>query len=215
VQGPQYLERVTSSAGGEILTYIAHAEGEGMWLLDREDLVIDATRYMNRYAYDPAGRIAQQRVDYQNTAACNHLITMTADYTYQNDLLQSVTVRGGYDGFPAEGAPRTDWQAAIAYAYDTKGRVASEELNVTSQAKMYTVKPDGALREEINRVYTGMRVKRPLENVQRIGDVCATAGSSLISNAIDLRPFYAVSPNLAIALPPGVTKAVVTFTYPP
>ena len=215
VQGPQYLERVTSSAGGEILTYIAHGEGEGMWLLDREDLVIDATRYMNRYAYDPAGRIAQQRVDYQNTNACNHLITMTADYAYQNDLLQSVTVRGGYDGFPAEGAPRSDWQAAIAYAYDTKGRVASEELNVTSQAKMYTVKPDGALREEINRVYTGMRVKRPLENVQRIGDVCATAGSSLISNAIDLRPFYAVSPNLAIALPPGVTKAVVTFTYPP
>lgn len=215
VQGPQYLERVTSNVGGEILTYVAHGEGEGMWLLDREDLVIDATRYVNRYAYDPAGRIAQQRVDYQNTAACNHLITMTADYAYQNDLLQSVTVRGGYDGFPAEGAPRSDWQAAIAYAYDTKGRVASEELNVTSQSKMYTAKPDGELRDEINRVYTGMRVKRPLENVQRIGDVCATAGSTLISNAIDLRPFYAVSPNLAIALPPGVTKAVVTFTYPP
>ncbi|HEX8407313.1 MAG TPA: hypothetical protein VF883_00490, partial [Thermoanaerobaculia bacterium] len=207
VQGPQYVERVTSNVGGEILTYVAHGEGEGMWLLDREDLVIDATRYTNRYAYDPAGRIAQQRVDYQNTAACNHLITMTADYAYQNDLLQSVTVRGGYDGFPAEGAPRADWQAAIAYAYDTKGRVASEELNVTSQAKMYTAKPDGELRDEINRVYTGMRVKRPLENVQRIGDVCATAGSTLISNAIDLRPFYAVSPNLAIALPPGVTKA--------
>lgn len=215
VQGRQYLERVTSNVGGEILTYVAHGEGQGMWLLDREDLVIDATRYMNRYAYDPAGRIAQQRVDYQNTAACNHLITMTADYAYQNDLLQSVTVRGGYDGFPAEGAPRADWQAAIAYAYDTKGRVASEELNVTSQAKTYTARPDGELRDEINRIYTGMRVKRPLENVQRIGDVCATAGSTLISNAIDLRPFYAVSPNLAIALPPGVTKAVVTFTYPP
>lgn len=215
VQGPQYLERVTSDVGGEILTYVAHGGAGGMWLLDREDLVIDATRYMNRYAYDPAGRISQQRVDYQNTAACNHLITMTADYSYQGDLLQSVTVRGGYDGFPAEGAPRSDWQAAIGYTYDTRGRVASEELNVASHAKTYTAKPDGELRDEINRVYSGMRVKRPIENVQRIGDVCATAGSTLISNAIDLRPFYAVSPNLNIALPPGVTKAVVTFTYPP
>ena len=215
VQGPQYLEKVTASAGGEILTYIAHEEGPGLWLLDREDLVVDATRYTNRYAYDPQGRIAQQRVDYQNTAACNHLISMTADYAYANDTLQSATIKGGYDGFPAEGAPRADWQAVVNYTYDAKGRVATEELNVTSQSKTYTVKPVGALRDEVNRVYTGMRVKKPIETIQRTGDVCAAAGGTYLTNPIDLRPFYALSPNLAMQLPNGVTKAVVTFTYPP
>lgn len=215
VQGARYLERVTSNTGGEILTYVAHEGGEGMWLLDREDLVVDATRYTNRYAYDAERRIAQQRVDYQNTAACNHLITMTADFAYQGDAVRSVALRGGYEGYPAEGAPRSEWQASVNYAYDEKGRVAKEELSVTAHDKMYTLKPDGAIRDELNRVYGGVRVKRPLDSIQRLGDICATSGSSLITNAIDLRPFYAMSPNLAIALPPGVTKAVVTFTYPP
>lgn len=213
VQGATHLEKVVSNTGGEILTYVAHPEGEGIWVLDREDLVIDATRYTNQYAYDTAGRIARQQVQYQNTAACNHLIGMTADYAYQNDALASVAVKGGYEGFPAEGAPKTDWQATIGYTYDGTGRVTREELAVTSLAKTYLQKPDGALRDEVNRIYTGMRVKRPLENVQRIGDVCATSGSMLLSNPIDLRPFYALSPNLAMQLPNGVTRAVVTFTY--
>lgn len=215
VQGAGYLERVTSTTGGEILSYAAHEVGQGMWLLDREDLVVDATRYTNRYAYDAEGRIAQQRVDYQNTAACHHLITMTADFAYQGAVLQSVAIKGGYDGYPAEGAPRSDWQAVVTYAYDEKGRVAREEMNVTTHDKMYTLKPDGAIRDELNRVWGGVRVKRQLENVQRLGDICATNGSSMITNAIDLRPFYAMSPNLGVVLPPGVTKAVVTFTYPP
>src|SRR5687768_16240318 len=55
VQGPDYLEKITSSAGGEILTYFAHPGGEGVWLLDREDLIIDAQRYTNRYSLDAAG----------------------------------------------------------------------------------------------------------------------------------------------------------------
>ena len=214
VQGPQHLERVTSNTNGEILTYVAHPGGEGIWLLDREDLVIDATRYTNHYSYDPAGRIAQQRVEYQNTAACNHFITMTADYAYANDALQSVSIRGGYDGFQAEGAPRVEWQAAVNYTYDAEGRLAMEELNVTSHAKTYTLKPHGALRDEVNRLYTNMRVKKPVENVQRTGDVCAAEGASLLANPIDLRPFYTLSPNLAMQLPAGVTKAIVTFTYP-
>ena len=213
VQGPAHLEKVVSNTAGEILTYVAHAEGEGVWLLDREDLVIDATRYTTQYAYDSAGRIARQQVQYQNTAACNHLIGMTADYTYQNDALASVTVKGGYEGYPAEGAPKTDWQATIGYTYDANGRVTREELAVTSLEKTYTQKPDGALRDEVNRIYTGMRVKRPIENVQRVGDVCAASGSTLLTNPIDLRPFYALSPNLAMQLPNGVTRAVVTFTY--
>ena len=215
VQGPQHLEKIVSASGGEVLTYVAHAEGEGMWLLDREDLVIDAVRYTSRYAYDASGRIAQQTVDYQNTAACNHLISMTADYAYQGEALQSATIQGGYDGFAAEGAPRVDWQAKVTYAYDDRGRLTSEELAVVSHAKTYTVRPEGELRDEVNRVYPGMRVKRPIENLQRIGDVCAVQGATLLTNPIDLRPFYPLSPNLAVQLPTGVTRALVTFTYPP
>ncbi|HYR28615.1 MAG TPA: tetratricopeptide repeat protein [Thermoanaerobaculia bacterium] len=216
VQGPEYLEKITSTAGGEILTYVAHAEAEkGHWLLDREDLVIDAQRYTNRYTYGPNGRIAQQQVDYQNTAACNHLVSMTADYNYDaNDLLQTVTIKGGYEGFLAEGAPKTDWNATIAYTYDEKSRVAREELSLASLTKTYQQRPHGELREEVGKLFGGMRVKKPLENIHRTGDLCATSGSLLLSNQVDLRPFYALSPNLNIALQNGVTRAVVTFTYP-
>lgn len=215
VQGPEYLEKVTSTLGGEILTYAAHGDGNGVWLLDREDLVIDAQRYTNRYTYTPSGKIQQQQVEYQNTAACNHLVSMTADYAYDpNDLLNTVTIKGGYEGYLAEGAPKTDWRATIAYTYDDKSRVSREELSLASFNKVYQQKPHGELRDEVNRLFTGMRVKRPVENIHRVGDLCGTAGSLLLSNQIDLRPFYAMSPNLNIALQNGVTRAVVTFTYP-
>jgi hypothetical protein len=102
----------------------------------------------------------------------------------------------------------------IADTYDGQGRVTKEDLAVTSLAKMYMNKPIGAARDEVSRLYPSMRVKRPLESVARSGDLCATAGTLLIGNAIDLRPFYALSPNLAIQLPFGVTKASVTLTYP-
>ena len=214
-QGPAYLEKVTSTAGGEILDYLAHAvEGKGFWLLDREDLIIDAQRYSNHYTYDAAGRIAQQQVEYQNTAACNHLVSMTADYNYTDDLLNTVTIKGGYEGFLAEGAPKTDWRATVAYTYDDKARVAKEELALASFTKVYQQKAHGELRDEIGKLFTGMRVKKPIENVHRVGDLCATSGTQLLSNQIDLRPFYVMSPNLAIALQNGVTRAVVTFTYP-
>lgn len=212
-QGAEYLEKVTSTTGGEILTYLAHSAGS--WLLDREDLVVDASRFVNQYTYDASGRIAQQRVDYQNTAACNHLISMTADATYDGDALASVSIKGGYEGFVPEGAPKMEWQANVAYAYDDRGRLTNEELTVTSLIKTYMQKPLGSLRDEIGRLYAGMRVKRPVESVQRIGDVCAPSGATLLSNPIDLRPFYALTPNLAMQLPSGVTKAVVTFTYAP
>lgn len=214
VQGPDYLERITSGVAGEVLTYTAHDGGGGIWLLDREDLIVDAQRYANRYVYDAANRIARQETSYQNTAACNHLITATADYAYDNDALSGVTVKGGYEGVMAEGSPKTDWQATVAYTYEPNGRVAKEELAVTSLTKTYARKPHGALRDEVNRLYPTMRVNKPIENVQRMGDVCATSGSTLLANQIDLRPFYVFSPNLAIALQNGVTRAVVTFTYP-
>lgn len=213
-QGPEYCERMASTSGGEILTFTAHAGGEGFWLLDREDVIVDAQRYTNRYTYDSAGRIDEQQVEYQNTAACNHLIEMTADYQYSGDALSTVLIKGGYDGFPAEGAPKTEWNATIAYTYDEKGRVSREELSLASYNKTYQQKPHGELREEIGRLYSGMRVKKPVENIHRVGDLCAMQGTLLVSNPIDLRPFYVMSPNLAIALQNGVTRAVVSFTYP-
>jgi tetratricopeptide (TPR) repeat protein len=213
-QGPEYLEKIVAENTGEILLFTAHAAGEEIWLLDREDVVIDGQKYTSRYTFDAGGRIVQQQVDYQNTAACNHLISMTADYTYQNDLLSSVNLRGGYEGFVSEGAPKTEWQAAVSYTYDPQSRVVKEDLAVTSFAKTYAQRPVGALRDEVSKMYAGWRAKRPLENVVRIGDLCGTAGTASLSNPIDLRPFYALSPNLAIALPPGVSRATVTFTYP-
>jgi hypothetical protein len=107
-----------------------------------------------------------------------------------------------------------EWQAGTSYAYDASGRLAKEELAVTSFTKEYTQKPQGAMREEIANLYPAMRVRRPIENAARTGDLCARSGTTVLGDPIDLRPFYAMSPNLAMLLPFGVTKAIVTFTYP-
>ena len=213
-QGSEYLEKITSTASGDTLHYSAHKAGEGIYLLDREDVYVDAQRYTSRYTFDANNRIAQQVVEYQNSAACNHLITATADYTYQNDVLMAVRIKGGYDGFQAEGSPRVDWLANVAYTYDSAARVIKEDLAVTQFTKTYAQRPVGALREEVSRLYASMRTKRPIENAIRQGDLCATAGGVMLGNAIDLRPFYAMSPNLAIVLPPGVVRTSVSFTYP-
>lgn len=214
VQGQERLERVVSSSTGEYLDYEAHQTTEGSWLLDREDIVIDGQKYASRYTFDEKNRIAQQRVTYQNAAACNHLITTVGDYVYQNDALVAVNFKGGYEGYVAEGTPKTEWQATIAFSFDDQARVTKEELAITSMVKTYAQRPQGALRDELARLHIGMRPKRPVENILRSGDLCATAGTLLLGNPIDLRPFYAVSPNLDIVIPPGVVRAIVTFTYP-
>ncbi len=215
VQGSDFLEKIVSPSGGEILTYAAHRAGDAnIWLLDREDVLIDGQKYTSRYTFDVNNRIAQQQVEYQNAAACNHIIEMTADYVYQNDVLAAVKIKGGYDGYVVEGSPHVEWQAAIAYAYDNASRVTKEDLAVSAFTKIYSAKPQGAMREEISRIYPAMRVRRPMENVMRTGDLCGTNGNLLLGNPIDLRPFYALSPNLAIALGYGVSRGSVTFTYP-
>jgi tetratricopeptide (TPR) repeat protein len=214
VQGTGYLEKVVSPAGGDILTYAAHATPDGIWLLDREDFIVEGQRYLSRYTFDATNHIAQQQVEYQNAAACNHLIAMTADYTYANDVVSLVKIHGGYDGYVPEGSPHVDWDATVAYTYDASGRVAKEDLTLYSLNKIYTQKPIGAYREEISKVHVGMRARRPIENALRTGDLCGTSGTLLLGNMIDLRPFYAMSPNLAMQLPYGVTKAAVSFTYP-
>ncbi len=214
VQGADYLEKVTSSQGGEILTYAAHRGGEGIWLLDREDLIIDAQRYTSRFSFDSAGRVARQQVEYQNTAACNHLISATADFTYANDVLSSVAIQGGYEGFAAEGKPKAEWTATVTYGFDEQQRVSKEELVVTSLSKTYEAKALGAIRDDLERIWPTMRVRRPIENAARSGDLCASAGAAALANAVDLRPFYTMSPNLGVALQNGITRMLVTFTYP-
>jgi tetratricopeptide (TPR) repeat protein len=214
VQGAAYLERVIAPPTGEFLDYAAHQASDGTWLLDREALIIDGQKYTARYTFDASNRISQELVEYQNAAACNHLISMTADYTYGTDALQSVKIHGGYDGYPEEGSPRVDWETTVAYTYDASGRLAKEDLNIASMTKTYANKPNGPWRDELNKLYIGWHAKRPIEDILRSGDRCGTNGSLIVGNYIDLRPFYVMSPNTTMQLPFGVTKASVSFTYP-
>jgi tetratricopeptide (TPR) repeat protein len=215
VQGADYLEKIVAPASGEILTFAAHAAGDGrMFLLDREDVIIDGQKYTNRYTFDAQNRIAQQQVEYQNAAGCNHVITMTADVAYQGDLMSAVKITGGYEGVVVEGSPKVDWTTTIAYTYDAASRVAKEDLTVAAFNKVYRVRPYGHERADVEKIYDRMRVNRPIENMLAVGDRCGTAGNVFLMNPIDLRPFYAITPNLGITLPNGVTRATVTFTYP-
>jgi tetratricopeptide (TPR) repeat protein len=211
-QGPEMLERIVSTTG-DILNFAGHKAGE-LYLLDREDQIVDNQKYTSRYTFDANDRVTQQRVEYQNGAGCNHVITMTADYVYEGETLTGAKVKGGYDGYVAEGSPHTEWLVNVSFAYDAAGRLAKEDLAVASMLKMYTKKAIGNYREEISRLYPSMRVNRPIENVLRTGDLCATNGNLLLGNPIDLRPFYLISPSAAFVVPYGIAKSSVTFTYP-
>jgi Flp pilus assembly protein TadD len=213
VQGADYLEKIVAPGSGEILEFEAHAAGN-VYLLDREDVIIDGQKYTNRYSFDAQNRIAQQQVEYQNAAGCNHVIAMTADVAYQNDLMSAVKITGGYEGVVVEGSPKVDWTTTIAYTYDPAGRVAKEDATVAAFNKVYRVKPYGHERDDVSKIYDRMRVNRPIENMLAVGDRCGTAGNLFLTNPIDLRPFYAITPNLATTLGNGVTRATVTFTYP-
>ena len=215
VQGADTLERIVAPGTGEILYFAAHPAGDGKtFLLDREDVIIDGQKYTNRYTFDAQNRIARQEVEYQNAAACNHVVTMTADAVYSNDLLSAVKITGGTEGSPVEGSPKLDWTAVIANAYDPASRLGKEDLTVTAMNKVYRAKAVGQVRDEVAKLYDRMRVNRPIDNMLTIGDRCALSGNVFLGNPIDLRPFYALVPELATTLTPGVTKATVTFTYP-
>jgi tetratricopeptide (TPR) repeat protein len=155
MQGPDYLVRAGVAA------YEAHNAG-GVWLLDREELVLDGLVYAVRYTFDAENRIAREDATYVNDAACHHLIAMSWDGT---------AIKGGYDGFAAEGAPHVEWVLL--------------NDSVPSIIKEYTQKPFGALREEIAALYPNMRIKQPMKVAN---DFCAAG----LENKIDVRPFYAV-----------------------
>jgi Flp pilus assembly protein TadD len=213
VQGADYLEKIVSPTGGDVLLFDAHRAGD-IWLLDREDQVIDGQKYTSHYLFDAQNRIAGQQVVYQNAAACNDVITMTAAPSYANDQLSALKIRGGYTGPTVQGSPHAEWEANVAYAYDANTHLTKEELAVTSMTKTYPDKAYGTQRQEIATLYPDMRVRKPVERLLATGDRCGVSGATILSNEMDLRPFYAFSPNLAMTLPPGVTRAAVSFTYP-
>lgn len=210
VQSPDYLEKIVSPSGGDVLLFATHRVAD-IWLLDREDMIIDGQKYTSRYTFDAQNRISQQQVTYQNAAACNDVISMTAVTAYTNDLLTSLKIRGGYTGTVVQGSPRLDWESAVTYSYDPNARLIKEELTLTSMTKTYNERPYGAERQEISTLYPDMRVRKP---IPLSADRCGLTGTTILSNEIDLRPFYAFTPNLAIALPTGITRASVSFTYP-
>ena len=214
-QGPQYLEKIVAMPTAETLEFVAHAGPGGKWLLDREEIVIDGQKYTSTYEFDPSGRILKQNVVYRNYHACNHVIGMSATYQYGADgVATGATLEGGYTGYEAEGEPTVKWVGTVAWTYDEGGRLKNEELAITSYDKTYADRPHGALRDDTTRLYVSMRPRRKLDNVMRVGDLCATAGTRLLGNQIDLRPFYTLSPNLAMVLPFGVVRSSTAFTYP-
>jgi tetratricopeptide (TPR) repeat protein len=215
VQGADYLEKIVSPSGGDLLQFAAHkAPDAAIWLLDREDMIIDGQKYTSHYTFDAQNRIVEQQVVYQNAAACNDVIAMTGFATYANGLLAGLKIRGAYTGTVVQGSPHTEWETNIAYTYDAESRLAKEELALTSMTKSYMDRPYGALRQEMSTLYPEMRVRKPIERILSLGDRCGVSGTTVLSNPIDLRPFYAFTPNLEVALPSGVTRATVSFTYP-
>lgn len=211
-QGAEYLERIDSPATGEILTFSAHKLGT-QWALDREETLIDGQKFVSRYTFDGNGHIQQQEVEFQNASGCNHLVSMTADFTWQGDRMTAATIRGGYDGFVTEGSPRTDWQVNVVNAFDDAGRIAKEDLVVATFTKTYAAKPQGPERDVVNTLYPSMRVRKPMTDMIRTGDLCGVSNGRTLSNAIDLRPFMVAMPDLAMALPNGVAHVTVTHVY--
>lgn len=207
------LERVVFEHDGSTLNFKSHRSTQGMWLLDSEQVAFEGQLYSLQYTFDEQDRILSVQSRHQNTAGCNHLLTVTADMTWDSQHLLSARIRGGYDGYPREGSPQVRWEGIATFTYDSHGRLSREDFALLSATKTYMVRPQGEIHDEIYRIYPSMRTKKPLD-ILRTGDLCATAGTTQLGNMVDLRPFYTLSPNLAIALPFGVTKVSVNMTYP-
>jgi len=207
------LETLYAYDSGDVLNYHGHQTDDGRWLLDDEEYMIDGQKYAKHYDYDGSGRITRETVRYHNMNACGHIITIVADYQYQGETLQRVLFTGSYDGYLEEGTPKAEWKGALAWTYDEAGRVSTEEFNLDSYTKTYTTDMSRDKYNELRRLHPGMRTRRPID-VLKTADYCSVVGSKLVANQIDLRPFYTISPNIAILLPTGVTRIVTTFTYP-
>lgn len=212
IQG-DYLQHLLARDSGDALGFLASPHGEGVWLLDREELVIDGRTYVKTYQYDEAGRIVAERVRYQNDAACGHVIETTATYVREGDRIVRVDFSGGNTGFTLEGEPTTSWAAALTRSFDEGGRIDRETFEMSRYDKIYKERPQGPMREDVKRMYPQSRPGREMD-ILRKGDLCAMVGNRLVSNPIDLRPFQSIAPNLALLIPPGVVKIAVDYNYP-
>lgn len=210
-QGPDYLERLRALGSGDVLSFQAARTG-AEWLLQAEDLVLDGVEYVKNYTY-AGNRISQEKVVYQNKAACDHIISMTATYQYGPQSLSAVQFGGGYTGFRAEGVPIVEWTGKLVFSYDDKGRLEKEEFTVDSFTKNYTDKPGSETRKLIKEIYPTFRAKKPMDIV-RGGDLCGLSGTRRLGNQIDLRPFYTVSPSFPTLLPFGTQRMTIDYTYP-
>jgi hypothetical protein len=119
---------------------------------------------------------------------------------------------GGYDGYRVEGFPQVHWEATLSRSFDAGSRLTREDLSVTSFQKLWTAKPQGSVSDEVRRYYTALKVRKPTD-IRGVGDVCAVGASGLVDEAIDLRPFFVVSPAVAVRLDRGDTRVVVDYAY--
>lgn len=210
-QGTDYLERLRALGSGNVLSYQATRQ-DNEWLLQAEDLVFDGVEFVKNYTY--AGKnISQEKVTYQNRAACDHVITIIATYQYTAGRLGGVQFSGGYTGFRAEGIPLVEWQGNLVFTYDDKGRLEKEDFTVGSFTKNYTEKPGSETRKLIKDIYPSFRPKKPMD-VMRTGDLCGMSGNRRLGNQIDLRPFYTISPSFPTLLPFGTQRMTIDYTYP-
>jgi tetratricopeptide (TPR) repeat protein len=212
VQGP-YLERLIAPASGDVLTFAARQGAGGRWLLEQEEFILDGQKFRKRYEYDGEERIAREIVDYEGIA-CGHHIQAEASYVWEDGRVARADLHGGYTGFEVEGMPAVAWTGTMTRSVDAAGRIDGEEFVLGPYTKTWAKRPEAPFREIAEQAYRGVRAKRPTD-LAKTGDFCALSGSRRIGNPIDLRPFYTFFPNVAIALPPGVTEVKTTFTYAP
>lgn len=207
-----YLRYLVAESSGVALQYGADQIGDVFYLLD-EDLSIDGRFYRKHYTYDASGRIVREDVSYRAVSNCGHFVQMSADYVYEGERLARVDLSGEIKGFSYEGHPATSWRGPLVFNYDSSGRVTSEVFTVEEFTKVVTERPERKWDRLFDRVYPGWRRNRPIELVNR-ADYCGVEGSRLVSNRIDLRPFYSISPSMAMVLENGVARVEVTYTYP-
>lgn len=205
------LQRLEVVATGEAFPYKAHTTADGIWLLDSQQYSTGDQVFTVSRSFDGEGRVLREDVNY-DSAACRHAVSYAATYTYNGDNVVGAQIVGGYDGARAEGNPQVRWEARVSRTFDQNARLTNEELTLTSFQKTYMTKPQGKVSAQVRRVYQNLKTRRPID-IRTNGDVCGSAGTSLLEEPIDLRPLFIVSPALAVRLAPGDAKAVVQYAY--
>ncbi|MEA2235471.1 MAG: hypothetical protein QOC81_195 [Thermoanaerobaculia bacterium] len=211
LQHGDYLQRVDNLNTGEVFAYHAHATTDGIWLLDSQPFSAGDQRFLINRTFDNDGRVQREEVTYES-AACHHTVTASAAYTYSGDSMTSARFDGGYDGYRVEGFPQTRWEASLVRTLDSAGRLTREDISVTSFQKLWNGKPQGTVSDEVRRYYTSLKVRKPMD-IRAAGDVCAYNSGVVVEEAIDLRPFFVVSPAMAVRLAKGDVRVVVDYVY--